>query len=175
MASYIAVVEPANNELPDAEGYLVSDLQEGEHNISAELSEKVIAGKTDYEYTSIAEEFTFTTGRIPGDKGQEQFKKAIKARQQVRVWLIEKKKQDGVYPAIFGYAVVEELGNSFDDEEDTIEVTLKVKFNTAEGGFETLPPSWLDPSVAGTNVEYEAPGAFKGPLEDREAVSGSGA
>lgn len=175
MASYIAVVEPANNELPDAEGYLVSDLQEGEHNISAELSEKVVAGKTDYDYASIAEEFTFTTGRIPGDKGQEQFKKAIKARQQVRVWLIEKKKQDGVYPAIFGYAVVEELGNSFDDEEDTIEVTLKVKFNTAEGGFETLPPSWLDPSVAGTTVEYEAPGAFKGPLEDREAVSGSGA
>lgn len=175
MASYIAVVEPANNELPDAEGYLVSDLQEGEHNISAELSEKVIAGKTDYEYTSIAEEFTFTTGRIPGDKGQEQFKKAIKARQQVRVWLIEKKKQDGVYPAIFGYAVVEEFGNSFDDEEDTIEVTLKVKFNTAEGGFETLPPSWLNPSVAGTTVEYEAPGQWKGPLEDREAVAGSGA
>ncbi|MCQ9305008.1 MULTISPECIES: phage tail protein [Mammaliicoccus] len=175
MASYIAVVEPANNELPDAEGYLVSDLQEGEHNISAELSEKVIAGKTDYEYTSVAEEFTFTTGRIPGDKGQEQFKKAIKARQQVRVWLIEKKKQNGVYPAIFGYAVVEELGNSFDDEEDTIEVTLKVKFNTAEGGFESLPQSWLDPSVAGTTVEYEEPGAYKGSLENREAVSGSGA
>lgn len=175
MASYIAVVEPANNELPDAEGYLVSDLQEGEHNISAELSEKVTAGKTDYDYTSIAEEFTFTTGRIPGDKGQEQFKKAIKARQQVRVWLIEKKKQDGKYPAIFGYTVVEELGNSFDDEEDTIEVTLKVKFNTADGGFETLPPSWLDPSVAGTTVEYEAPGEYKGSLEDREPVAGSGA
>ncbi len=175
MANFIAVVEPANNELPDAEGYLVSDLQEGEHNISSELTEKVIAGKTDYEYSSIAEEFTFTVGRIPGDEGQEQFKKAIKAREQVRVWLIEKKKRNGKYPAQFGYTVVEEYGNSFDDEEDTIEVTLKVKFNTAEGEFETLPQSWLDPSVAGTTVEYEAPGEYKGSLEDREAVSGAGA
>lgn len=175
MASYIAVVEPANNELPDADGYLIADLQEGEHNISSELTEKVIAGKTDYDYASISEEISFTLGRIPGDKGQEQLKKAIKAREEIRIWLVEKKKRDGKYPSIFAYTVVEEYGSSFDEEEDTIEVTLKVKFNTAEGEFSELPQSWLDPSAAGTTVEYEEPGAYKGSLENREAVSGSGA
>ncbi|MDN6063000.1 MAG: phage major tail protein, TP901-1 family [Staphylococcus simulans] len=167
---YIAVVEPTNNTL-GVMGLLVSDLQEGETKISAELSEKIVAGKTDYSYQSVAEELNLTFGRIPGDKGQDQFKQAIKDRKQVKVWLIEKKKRTDGYHAVFGYAVVEEYGNSFDDEEDTIEVTVKVKFNTADGVFSELPQSWLDASVAGTTVEFEKPGEYTGDLEERQSTS----
>ena len=66
---------------------------------------------------------------------------------------------------------MEEYGNSFDDEEDTIEVTVKVKFNTADGVFEELPASWLDASVAGTTVEFEKPGEYTGDLEERKSTS----
>lgn len=169
---YIAVCEPTNNTL-GVMGLLVSDLQEGETKISSELSEKIVAGKTDYSYQSVAEEINLTFGRIPGDKGQDQFKKAIKERKQIKVWLIEKKKREDGYHAAFGYIVVEEYGNSFDDEEDTIEVTVKVKFNTADGVFEELPPSWLDASVAGTTVEFEKPGEYTGDLEERKSTSKS--
>ncbi|PTF49653.1 phage tail protein [Staphylococcus chromogenes] len=169
---YIAVCEPTNNTL-GVMGLLVSDLQEGETKISSELSEKIVAGKTDYSYQSVAEEINLTFGRIPGDKGQDQFKKAIKERKQIKVWLIEKKKREDGYHAAFGYTVVEEYGNSFDDEEDTIEVTVKVKFNTADGVFEELPPSWLDASVAGTTVEFEKPGEYTGDLEERKSTSKS--
>ncbi|MEJ7543327.1 phage tail protein, partial [Staphylococcus intermedius] len=68
-----------------------SDLLEGEEKVSSELSEKIVAGKTDYSYQSVNEELSLTFGHIPGDKGQEQFKKAIKNLQQIKVWLIEKK------------------------------------------------------------------------------------
>lgn len=169
---YIAVCEPTNNTL-GVMGLLVSDLQEGETKISSELSEKIVAGKTDYSYQSVSEEINLTFGRIPGDKGQDQFKKAIKERKQIKVWLIEKKKREDGYHAAFGYTVVEEYGNSFDDEEDTIEVTVKVKFNTADGVFEELPPSWLDASVAGTTVEFEKPGEYTGDLEERKSTSKS--
>lgn len=169
---YIAVCEPTNNTL-GVMGLLVSDLQEGETKISSELSEKIVAGKTDYSYQSVAEEINLTFGRIPRDKGQDQFKKAIKERKQIKVWLIEKKKREDGYHAAFGYTVVEEYGNSFDDEEDTIEVTVKVKFNTADGVFEELPPSWLDASVAGTTVEFEKPGEYTGDLEERKSTSKS--
>ncbi|MBV5190993.1 phage tail protein [Staphylococcus chromogenes] len=169
---YIAVCEPTNNTL-GVMGLLVSDLQEGETKISSELSEKIVAGKTDYSYQSVSEEINLTFGRIPGDKGQDQFKKAIKERKQIKVWLIEKKKRQDGYHAAFGYTVVEEYGNSFDDEEDTIEVTVKVKFNTADGVFEELPPSWLDASVAGTTVEFEKPGEYTGDLEERKSTSKS--
>lgn len=168
--SYIAVCEPTNNSLGMA-GVLVSDLLEGEEKVSAELSEKIVAGKKDYDYTSVAEELSLTFGYIPGDKGQTQFKKAIKDRKQIKVWLIEKKKRKDGYHAAFGYALVEAHSKSFDDEEDKIEVTLKVKFNTADGVFTDLPKSWLDASAAGTTVEFEKPGEYTGDLEERKSTS----
>ncbi|PNZ47980.1 phage tail protein, partial [Staphylococcus intermedius NCTC 11048] len=71
----------------------------------------------------------------------------------------------------FGYTVVEDYAKSFDDEEDKIEVTLKVKFNTADGVFTDVPKSWLDASVAGTTVEFEKPGEYTGTLEERKSTS----
>ncbi|MDU0381705.1 phage tail protein [Staphylococcus pseudintermedius] len=168
--SYIAVCEPTNNTL-GMMGVLVSDLLEGEEKVSAELSEKIVAGKTDYSYQSVNEELSLSFGHIPGDKGQEQFKKAIKNLQQIKVWLIEKKKREDGYHAAFGYTVVEDYAKSFDDEEDKIEVTLKVKFNTADGVFTDLPKSWLDASIAGTTVEFEKPGEYTGTLEERKSTS----
>ncbi|MEX5937138.1 phage tail protein [Mammaliicoccus sciuri] len=174
MSNYILVVAPEKN-LIGSEGYLVAELKEGEYNVSNELKEKPVAGKMDYDYSVTSEEYTFTNDKIPGDKGQEQFLTAIKKKEQIRVWRIEKKKYEEGYKSEFAYTVVEEYGNSFDDEEDTIEVTLKVKFNTAKGVFENLPASWLDPSAAAPKVEFEKPGEWDGKFEEREQVAGSGA
>lgn len=174
MGNYIVVVAPEKN-LIGSEGYLVAETSEGEHNVQNELKEKPTAGRMDYDYGVTSEELNFTHNKIPGDKGQQQFLTAIKNKEQIRVWKIDKRKTEQGYPADFAYTVVEEFGNSFDDEEDTIEVTLKVKFNTASGYFEVLPDSWLDPSAAAPKVEFEKPGEWDGKFEEREQVSGSGA
>ncbi|MGT0198264.1 hypothetical protein ACVNPZ_15795 [Staphylococcus aureus] len=43
---------------------------------------------------------------------------------------------------------------SFDDESDKIELSLKVKWNTAEGAEDNLPKEWFEAAGAPT-VEYE--------------------
>lgn len=44
---------------------------------------------------------------------------------------------------------------SFDDEDNKIELTLKVKWNSAEGTEANLPPEWFEAAGAPT-VEYES-------------------
>ncbi|WP_185160556.1 phage tail protein [Mammaliicoccus sciuri] len=168
MADYIAVVQPAVDNLPNAEGILVGDVTEGGHTISSELVEKIRGNKTDYSYGSVNEEITFTCNNVSGDKGQDQFKQAIKKLQQIKVWLIEKKKSAQGHKTIFGYTVVEEYAQSFDDEEDTIEVTLKVKFNTAEDYLTDVPEEWLNPSELAREVEFEKIGENTGTLETKQ-------
>ncbi|MGW7900175.1 phage tail protein [Staphylococcus shinii] len=173
------VVLPEDNKLKLAEGMLVSDMTEGEIKQAAELWEKVVAGKTDYGYKSVSEEGTFTMTNVPGDKGQKQFLEAIKNRKQLRVWLVDVKLNQAndesktqYHNSIFGYAVVEENTHKFDDEDDTIEVTLKFKFNTAEGPFPKMPDAWINPSEA-MKVEFETPNQYTGSLEERKKVTGA--
>ncbi|MGX5789877.1 phage tail protein [Staphylococcus equorum] len=153
--NYIAVVRPAVDKLDSGEGLLLADLQEGGHTIESDLAEIVRAGKMDYGVNSTSEELKLTTGHISGDPGQEQVKKAIKNGEQLRVWLIETKKRDNMYNAVFAYVQAESYEMSFDDEDDTIELTLKVKWNSADGGFSELPEEWLNPSASAELVEFE--------------------
>lgn len=172
-SNYIAVVQPANDVLKNGEGMLLADLQEGGHTISTELAELIKAGKTDYAVNSVNEEISLTMGYVRGDKGQEQLKSAIKAGQQLRVWIFETKKYEDGYHGVFAYVLNEEYEKSFDDEDDTIEMTMKVKFNSADGVEEDLPPEWLNPSAAAETVEYEHIGEYTGKYEDRKESTGA--
>ncbi|MDW8564711.1 phage tail protein [Staphylococcus shinii] len=172
--NYIAVVRPADDKLDNGEGLLLADLQEGGHTIESDLAEIVRAGKMDYGVNSTSEEIKLTVGHIPGDAGQEQVKVAIKNGKQLRVWVIETKKREDVYNAIFAYVQAESYEMSFDDEDDTIELTLKVKWNSADGGFTELPEEWLNPSASAELVEFEQFGEKTGSYENQKEL-GTGA
>lgn len=172
-SKYIAVVQPANDTLTNGEGFILSDLQEGGHTISSELSELISAGKTDYAVDSINEEISLTVGYVRGDKGQEQLKRAIKAGEQLRVWLFETKKREDGYHGTFAYVLNEGYEKSFDDEDDKIEMTMKVKFNSADGVQQALPPEWLNPSAAAETVKWEEIGEKTGSYENAQQASGS--
>ena len=53
------------------------------------------------------------------------------------------KRDDGKYHGVFAYTVPESYEMSFDDEDNKIELTLKVKWNSAEGTEANLPPEWF--------------------------------
>lgn len=178
--NYLAVVRPANDKLDAVDALLLADLQEGGHTIENDLAEIIRGGKTDYGVNAVSEEFKLTIGNIPGDKGIEQVKKAIKNGEQLRLWLYERnKRDDGKYHGVFAYTVPESYEMSFDDEDNKIELTLKVKWNSAEGTEDQLPPEWFAAAGAPT-VEYESFAEKVGSFEDQEEAkkpsrpSGSG-
>ncbi|MDN3166375.1 phage tail protein, partial [Enterococcus faecalis] len=73
----------------------------------------------------------------------------------------------------FAYVIVEEHEWSFDDEDDKIEITAKVKFNSADGSVDSLPPEWLNPSAAAPTVEFEGMGEYTGTYEERTPSAGA--
>ncbi len=171
--NYAVLVQPANSEL-GAEGIVVGDITEGGHTITNEIVDKIRGGKTDRDYGAHAEEVTFTANRVEGDVGQEALDDAIRNKEQIKIWLIDKRVKevtidaaqvDG-HDAVFGYSVVSEISKSFDDEEDTIEHTLAIKVETAKGALPKLPDVVLNPSTAA--IDFEAPGEYTGSLENRD-------
>lgn len=131
--NYLAVVRPAETDLDPVESLLLADLQEGGHTIENDLAEIVRGGKTDYSPNAMSESFKLTIGNVPGDKGIEAVKHAVQTGGQLRIWLYERNKRaDGKHHGMFGYVVPESFEMSFDDESDKIELSLKVKWNTAE-------------------------------------------
>lgn len=162
----VVMVLPASAPL-ESEAWAVGDFTEGEHKISNEVRENVRSGLKDHGYGVTEEEVTFAMNDITSDKGQKAFQDAIKKKEQLRFWIVEKALMaDGQnHNSTFGYSVVEEHSRSWDDEEGTREVTLKVKFNTAEGPFPKLPESILNPSSA-IEVKFEKPGERTGTLEE---------
>lgn len=173
--NYVVLVQPANNEL-GAEGIVVGDITEGGHTITNEVVDRIRGGKTDRGYGAHSEEITFTANRIADDEGQVALDDAIRNKEQIKVWLVDKTiktvtidagEVDG-HDAVFGYSLVSEISKSFDDEEDTIEHTLSVKVETAKGPLPKLPESVLNPSTAA--VDFEAPGEFTGTLENKTST-----
>lgn len=172
--NYLAVVRPAKDKLDPTDALLLADLQEGGHTIENDLAEIIRGGKTDYGVNAVSEEFKLTIGNIPGDKGIEQVKKAIKNGEQLRVWLYERnKRDDGKYHGVFAYTVPGSYEMSFDDEDNKIELTLKVKWNSAEGTEADLPPEWFEAAGAPT-VEYESFAEKVGSFEEQQAAASSG-
>ena len=69
--------------------------------------------------------------------------------------------------------VPESYEMSFDDEDNKIELTLKVKWNSAEGTEANLPPEWFEAAGAPT-VEYESFAEKVGSFEEQQAAASSG-
>ncbi|HBI1117865.1 hypothetical protein [Staphylococcus aureus] len=169
--NYLAVVRPAETDLDPVESLLLADLQEGGHTIENDLAEIVRGGKTDYSSNAMSEEVKLTIGNVPGDKGIAAMKHAVQTGGQVRLWLYERNKRaDGKYHGVFGYAVPESFEMSFDDEGNKIELTLKIKWNTAEGAEDNLPKEWFEAAGAPT-VEYEKFGEKVGTFENQKKAS----
>ncbi|WP_437273255.1 phage tail protein [Staphylococcus aureus] len=172
--NYLAVVRPAETDLDPVESLLLADLQEGGHTIENDLAEIVRGGKTDYSSNAMSEEVKLTIGNVPGDKGIAAMKHAVQTGGQVRLWLYERNKRaDGKYHGVFGYAVPESFEMSFDDEDNKIELTLKIKWNTAEGAEDNLPKEWFEAAGAPT-VEYEKFGEKVGTFENQKKAGGGG-
>ncbi|MDU4406170.1 MAG: phage tail protein [Staphylococcus aureus] len=154
---YIAALQIADkvlaSQLKEEDAILLASLAEGGHTISNDLAEMITGGKKDYGRNSVEEEIKLTVDRVPGDKGQEALKESVKNFKQLRLWIWEVKKRDGKW--------------SFDDEDDKIEITAKVKFNSADGSVDSLPPEWLNPSAAAPTVEWEDMGAYTDSYENR--------
>lgn len=159
-----------------SDGLVIGDVTEGGHTITNEFVDRIRAGKTGRTYGANAEEFTFTANKIEDDEGQAEVKRAIKQKKQLKVWFVPRRvsqvtigdaveKVAGHDDVIFGYTIVSEIGHSFDDEEDTVEYTLVVHYETAEGTLPKLPDSVLNPSSV--QVEFETPGEYTGEFENR--------
>ncbi|PTK22530.1 phage tail protein [Staphylococcus hominis] len=174
---YIAALQIADEklaqELSEDDAILVGSLAEGGHTISNDLAEIITGGKKDYSRNSVEEEIKLTIDRVPGDKGQEALKKSVKEFKQLRLWLWEVKKREGLHHGVFAYVVLEEHEWSFDDEDDKIEVTAKVKFNSADGSRNDLPEEWLNPSASAPTVEWEDMGEYTGTYEERKPSAGA--
>ncbi len=163
----VVMVLPVSQPLASA-AWAVGDFTEGSHKISNEVRESVRSGLKDFDYGVTEEEVGFTMNQVTSDKGQKAFKDAIRNKEQLRVWIVEKALlADGQnHNSTFFYAINEELEDGWDDEEGTREVTLKVKLNSAEGLFPKLPDAILNPSEA-VRVAFEKPGEYTGSLENR--------
>ncbi|KKI54732.1 TP901-1 family phage major tail protein [Staphylococcus pasteuri] len=174
---YIAAIQIADKALAatlkEEEAILLASLAEGGHTISNDLAEMIQGGKKDYGRNSVEEEIKLTVDRVPGDKGQEALKEAVKNFKQLRIWIWEVKKREGFHHGTFAYVIVEEHEWSFDDEDDKIEITAKVKFNSADGKVAELPPEWLNPSAQAPTVEWEDMGAYTDTYENRTPKSGA--
>lgn len=172
----LVLVQPTDNTL-GAEGIVIGDLVEGSHKLSNALIEKVRSGKMSYGYGVTDEEMSFTFNKIDGDSGQQQLKQAIQKKKEIKVWIIDRKLDNvkQTHKAVFAFTVVEEYEGSFDDEEDTIEVTLKVQIESVEMEFPKLDDEILNPSAAGIKIEAQLPGDSTGNHDNYVKETGLGA
>lgn len=88
--------------------------------------------------------------------------------------ILETKKRDGKHHGVFAYVVIEEHEWSFDDEDNKIEITAKVKFNSADGTINDLPKEWLNPSALAPVVEFEDMNAYEDSYENRTKKTTAG-
>ena len=90
----------------------------------------------------------------------------------MRFWIIDNTLigtgESATHNSTFAYVIPESRSLSVDDEEDNIEVSLKVKLNSADGEEPKLPDEILDPSLAG-QIAYETIGQETGNLEEVES------
>lgn len=174
---YIAALQIADKKLASQltleEAVLLANLSEGGHTISNDLAEMIKGSKKDYSRNSVEEEIKLTIDKVTGDKGQAALKESVKQFKQLRLWIWEVAKRNGKHHGTFAYIVIEEHEWSFDDEDDKIEITAKVKFNSADGEVEDLPEEWLNPSDEANTVAFEQMNEYEGIYEERTKKSGA--
>lgn len=148
-----------------AEDYVFSHATEFSHEIENELKERVIGKRKDWSGGVVEETIELSFPYDYDLKSDRALLDSAKNGQQMRFWFINKQLDDAnEHNSVFAYVVAESRSLSVDDEEETIEGTFKVKFNTAEGKEPRLPDVILDESLAGA-VKYENIGQETGDLE----------
>ncbi|MDO5375691.1 MAG: hypothetical protein Q4F01_05820 [Staphylococcus rostri] len=158
--------------------FVLSGTSEFSHEFENELREKIRGNKKDWEGGVVEETIEVTFPYDKNMKGDRDFVEACKLGKQMRFWIINNKvikykandsapEQEG-HDATFAYVIPESRSLDVDDEDEKIEVSLKVKLNSAVGNEPKLPAEIIDASVAETIV-YETIGQATGNAEDASA------
>ena len=152
-----------------AENYVMTGTSEFSHEIENELRESIKGNRKDWSGGVVEETISVTFPYDPTFTADRDFKDACKHGRQMRFWIIDNTLigtgETAKHNSTFAYVIPESRSLSVDDESDTIEVSLKVKLNSADGEEPKLPDEILDPSLAG-QVAYEEIGAATGDLEN---------
>ncbi len=156
----------------NAEDYVITGTSEFSHEIENELRERIRGNKKDWSGGVVEETISVTFPYDPKFKSDRDFKDSCKNGTQMRFWIIDNNLvgdgETAVHNSTFAYVIAESRSLSVDDESDSIEVSLKVKLNTADGEEPKLPDEILDPSLA-SQVVYEEIGAETGNMEEAES------
>ena len=155
-----------------AEDYVITGTSEFSHEIENELRETIKGNRKDWSGGVVEETISVTFPYDPAFRADRDFKEACKHGRQMRFWIIDNTLigtgESATHNSTFAYVIPESRSLSVDDEEDNIEVSLKVKLNSADGEEPKLPDEILDPSLAG-QVAYETIGQETGNLEEVES------
>jgi hypothetical protein len=151
-----------------AEDYVITGTSEFSHEIENELRETIKGNRKDWSGGVVEETISVTFPYDPAFKSDTDFKEACKNGRQMRFWIIDNALvgtgETAVHNSTFAYVIPESHSLSVDDESDEIEVSLKVKLNSAVGEEPKLPDEILDPSLA-AQIAYETIGQETGNLE----------
>ena len=155
-----------------AENYVLTGTSEFSHEMENELRESIKGNRKDWSGGVVEETISVTFPYDPTFRADRDFKEACKYGRQMRFWIIDNTLigtgESATHNSTFAYVIPESRSLSVDDEEDNIEVSLKVKLNSADGEEPKLPDEILDPSLAG-QVAYETIGQETGNLEEVES------
>lgn len=165
---------PANTPVAsaNAEDYVITGTSEFSHEIENELREIIKGNRKDWSGGVVEETIGVTFPYDPAFKSDRDFKDSCKHGRQMRFWIIDNTLigtgETAVHNSTFAYVIPESRSLSVDDETDEIEVSLKVKLNSADGEEPKLPDEILDPSLA-AQIAYETVGQETGNLETVES------
>ena len=155
-----------------AENYVLTGTSEFSHEMENELRESIKGNRKDWSGGVVEETISVTFPYDPTFRADRDFKEACKHGRQMRFWIIDNTLigtgESATHNSTFAYVIPESRSLSVDDEEDNIEVSLKVKLNSADGEEPKLPDEILDPSLAG-QIAYETIGQKTGNLEEVES------
>ena len=155
-----------------AENYVITGTSEFSHEMENELRESIKGNRKDWSGGVVEETISVTFPYDPTFRADRDFKEACKHGRQMRFWIIDNTLigtgESATHNSTFAYVIPESRSLSVDDEEDNIEVSLKVKLNSADGKEPKLPDEILDPSLAG-QIAYETIGQKTGNLEEVES------
>ena len=155
-----------------AENYVLTGTSEFSHEMENELRESIKGNRKDWSGGVVEETISVTFPYDPTFRADRDFKEACKHGRQMRFWIIDNTLigtgESATHNSTFAYVIPESRSLSVDDEEDNIEVSLKVKLNSADGEEPKLPDEILDPSLAG-QIAYATIGQETGNLEEVES------
>lgn len=148
----ILLVQPVDATIGDA-GLVVANLTENSYSIENELIDEMTKMGRILAYGENSESFEMTAYGKKNDPGQVAVLNAIKQRQKIKVWEVDRvANAEGTYDAIFAYCLVESAEKSNGDSFQEVSATLQVEGSSVEGVLTELPVG------ATTEYDFETPG-----------------